>query len=102
MKSDWIKRRCEWATSRVNSILGGNSLWFEFNKLEHRFEFWEQRGPVTQMIFPLTLGNSPLPDITDWEIRHAVQFVQRARQKYAEDRYYQQKEYEKWENHKRT
>lgn len=100
MDRKFREERCKWATERVNNILGGDSYRFEYNEKEWRFEFWEDRATITQMIFPLTLGNTPLPDITDWEIRHAVNFVRRLRREEAQKRFLQQKEYEKWEkNH---
>lgn len=91
---------CEWATERVNAIVGGKDYWFKFNQYESRFEFWEQRGPIKQMVFPLTVGDKPLQDITDWEIKHAVNFVRRARQQRAQEQYFWNKEYEKYETYK--
>lgn len=86
---------CEEATNRLNKILGGSDYFFKFNSVRDRFEFWEDVGPVLQMVFPLTLNNEPLNDVTDWEIYHAVNWVRKKREKEVKERYIREGKYKK-------
>ena len=75
------------STDRLESIVGHTQRFrFVFNRREKRFEFWERRGPYYNMVFPITVNEKPLKDITDWEMKHAVQFVKKKRAQEEADR----------------
>lgn len=102
MTKDQIKERCEWATHRVQAIVGGDNYWFQYNEHEWMFEFWERRGPIKQLIFPLELNGEPLRNITDWEVHHAVNFVRSVRHQRAQEEYFNNKKYEQYEVYKNS
>lgn len=79
LSKDDIIKTCEEATESVNKILGGDRYLFVYNDRRQRYEFWEGRCSSPQCIFPLTVGNRPLQEITQWEIYHAVNFVRKQR-----------------------
>lgn len=95
MRTEWINKRLRWANERIRIYCGPN-FWFQFSYRYNRFEFWEQRGPIRQMVFPVDMGGYPLPDITDWEIEHAVKFLRKRRTGKSEENFYKYKEYKKW------
>lgn len=85
-----------------NRIWGyiGRDWFFAFNEENQRYEFWEHRGPLKTMVFPLTINERPLHDITDWEIYHAVEFVRRARSVKTQENFFKYKEYAKFKEYK--
>lgn len=94
MRKEWIKKRIKWANEKIRAYCGPD-YFFKFNEETDKFEFWEHRGPLTQMVFPLDVGNRPLRDITDWELQHAIHFVRKVRNPEAQENYYKYKEYDK-------
>lgn len=88
-----IKRNLEWANKKLRNTLCSPNFWFDFNRVKRQFEFWEKRGPITQMVFPLDFAGEPLERITEWELRHAVYFVHGVRTPEKEENYYKHKEY---------
>lgn len=95
MNYDSIEEHLKLANIKVRTYCGPN-FWFQYNKLEHRFEAWEQRGPMLQMLFPVDVNGIPLAEITDWEIEHLVKFVRRRRTTQSEREFFQNQEYRKW------
>lgn len=73
-----------------------DKFWFEYNRAEKRYEFWEKRGPMKNMVFPVDFRGEPLSKLTNWEVRTAVLFVRGARTTAKEENYYKNKEYRKW------
>lgn len=94
MHSSIVEAKIKKANIRLRLYCGPNFK-FLYNPLERRFELWEKRGPLTQMVIPLTAAGRALPDITDWEFQTAKRFVAR-RRKDGDREFYKYKEYKKW------
>lgn len=90
-----IKQILEKANKRIRAYCGPN-YWFDYNLKDGKFWFIERRGPMINWIFPLDLNGYPLPNITEWEVYHAVKFLRRRRSPQAEEEFYKEKKYRQW------
>ena len=90
-----LDKRVKEPNRRIRKICGPN-YFFLYNGLEQRFEFWEIRGPISQMVFPVVVTGLELTRITDNEMWFATNFVREARGDRAQEQYYKNKEYKKW------
>ncbi len=85
-------------TRDIQRITGSKNFYFMLNRLERRYEFWEHRGPLTTLVFPLSINNQNFQYIGRWNLINCVNFIIRARQASREKEYLQRKEYTKHTN----
>lgn len=91
-----IKKNLKWANKKLRGIIGGDAFWFDYNRATHTFEFWEKRGPMQQMVFPVNVARRALPEISEWEIEHAINFIRSSRSPENEDVWLKHKKYKQW------
>lgn len=92
----WMKTNKEtqkWTKQLYDYV--GRNFFFMFNALERRYEFWEHRGPMTTIIFPLTLNSENFNHIGSWNFFNCVKFARRARSQATEIEYMKKKKYKK-------
>lgn len=95
MFTQHVAEELDRANEELRRHLSSN-YWFDFNRIAMQYELWERRGPMVQMIFPVTLNGEPIPFISQWEIRAAVAFVRRRRRPEQQKEWLDRKEYRKW------
>lgn len=80
MFRDWVDERLDWANDKMRSYASGD-YWFDYNLKDQQFEFWGRKTGRPQMVFPLTVGQEAINDITHWELEHALRYARNERLK---------------------